>query len=51
VLKTETIPQTCPLPLAGVAGIAIGTAAVIAGAVILIRKRVKKPSKLNSVKG
>jgi hypothetical protein len=49
VLKTEIIPQTCPLPLAGVAGIAIGTAAVIAGAVILVRKMVKKSSKLNSV--
>jgi len=42
ILKTESIPQTCPLPLAGVVGIVIGVVTIAITATIIIRKKIKK---------
>ena len=41
VLDTETIPQTCPIPLAGVVAIVVIVGGAIAGVVIVIRKKMK----------
>ena len=42
VLTTEVLPQTCPLPLAAVIGIAVAVVAAIAGGVFAIIKLRKK---------
>lgn len=39
VLETEVIKQTCPLPLAAVIAIGVGVVALIAGIVVIIRKK------------
>lgn len=42
VLDTQSIPQTCPISLAGVVVIAVAVVAVITGVVIVLRKKKKK---------
>ena len=42
VLDTQPIPQTCPIPLAGVIAIAVAVIVVITGVVIVLRKKKKK---------
>lgn len=42
VLDTQSIPQICPIPLAGVVAIAVAVIAVITGVVIVLRKKKKK---------
>lgn len=39
VLKTETVEQTCPLPLPAVIGIGAGLGAIIAGIVVWLKKK------------
>ena len=41
VLDTETIPQTCPIPLAGVVAIVVIAGGAIAGAVVVVAKKKK----------
>ena len=41
VLDTETIPQTCPIPLAGVLAIVVIAGGAIAGAVVVVAKKKK----------
>ena len=41
VLDTETIPQTCPIPLAGVVAIVVIAGGAIGGAVVVIMRRKK----------
>ena len=39
VLETETIPQTCPIPLAGIVAIIVIAGGAIAGVVVVVRKK------------
>ena len=41
VLDTETVPQTCPIPLAGVVAIVVIAGGAIAGAVVVVAKKKK----------
>ena len=41
VLDTETIPQTCPIPLAGVVAIVVIAGGAIAGVVVVVTKKKK----------
>lgn len=49
ILETETIPQTCPLPLAGVIGIAVGAVAIIGVGIAFVTKK-KRTDKVNTEK-
>ena len=39
VLDTETIPQTCPIPLFGVVAIVVIAGGAIAGVIVVVAKK------------